>query len=256
MDKIQVRVLNPSQITDAARMQAFAARLTQRGEKLTNIDDVTSLWQKSYTNELTENLTKLPHNTIRQFNMLNVVVAGASRRFLAQITRRRVGVTFTSASLQYSDYSGHATARDFVVPYELIATGKSGAVAEYLHTCKTAMQAYEECIRNGLSGDTAGYLAPQSLRNILLISATPQAWIEMIRQRICRRNTDETRYVMLKIWTELWAHSDTLFGENCYPDCCSEGNMSCGKSMKTGICWPPNFIREDFPFLDRKETYG
>ena len=45
-------------------------------------------------------------------------VVGASRRFLAQITRHQNEVKFMSASLQYSNYTGQA---DFAVPYEILA---------------------------------------------------------------------------------------------------------------------------------------
>ena len=74
---------------------------------------------------------------------------------------------------------------------------------EYLRQCSMAMGNYQEMIRSGVDNDSAGYCAPQGMRNILLISATPYQWKHMIRQRTCRRNTKETRYVMLKIWKQL-----------------------------------------------------
>ena len=48
-----------------------------------------------------------------------MVIVGASRRFLAQITRHQNEVKYMSASLQYSDYSG---VEDFVIPYDLMGT--------------------------------------------------------------------------------------------------------------------------------------
>ena len=57
----------------------------------------------------------------------------------------------------------------------------------------------------------AGYATPQGLRNVLIISATPYQWKHMIGQRTCRRNTDEMRIVMLKIWKELYELSPMLF---------------------------------------------
>ena len=46
--------------------------------------------------------------------MITVAIVGASRRFLAQITRHQNEVKFMSASLQYSNYTGQA---DFAVPF-------------------------------------------------------------------------------------------------------------------------------------------
>ena len=86
MKKIEVKILNPESIEQAEKLMVCAARLTQRG-----------------------------HPTIQKFGIINVVVVGASRRFLAQITRHQNEVKYMSASLQYSDYSG---VEDFVIPYD------------------------------------------------------------------------------------------------------------------------------------------
>ena len=48
----------------------------------------------------------LPHPTIQKFAVITVAIVGASRRFLAQITRHQNEVKFMSASLQYSNYTG------------------------------------------------------------------------------------------------------------------------------------------------------
>jgi thymidylate synthase (FAD) len=248
MKKIGVKVLNPEAAKDAERMMICAARLTQRGEKVKSMDDLTALLEKSYKAETVDAITSLPHNTIRQFQMINVAVVGASRRFLAQITRRRIGVTFISASLQYSDYSGEA---DFVVPYDIISRGEYD-VEQYLSACRASMEAYEGAIAEGIDNDAAGYMAPQGLRNVLLIGATPQAWIEMISQRACRRNTAETRYVMLLIWQELEKLLPAMFrqaGPPCINGGCPEGNMSCQKPIWKTRQRPGEIIDDDFPCL-------
>ena len=252
MNNIKVKVLNPEAVAEAEKMMVCAARLTQRGEKIKDIDDFMQLYNKGYTTETVKNMAQLPHNTIRQFNMINVVVIGASRRFLAQITRRRVGVTFTSASLQYSDYSDDA---DFVVPYEIMEQGQE-YVSAYLKHCAEMMAVYKHIIADGVENDTAGYVAPQSLANVLIIGATPQAWIEMISQRACMRNTKETQYVMLRIWEQLFALNPIMFStEVAGPDCirthCKEGHFECNKDFILGCeeSTPSEFINVLFPLL-------
>ena len=150
-----------------------------------------------------------------------------------------------SASLQYSDYSG---VEDFVIPYDLIGTGQEEG---YLRQCSMAMKNYQEMIRYGVDNDSAGYCAPQGMRNILLIGATPYQWKHMIRQRTCRRNTKETRYVMLKIWKQLLEQNRELFSD-CGPFCmnggCEEGKMTCGKIIPPQML-PTDIIRVDFPKL-------
>lgn len=244
MNKIEVMVLNPSAAKDAEQMMVFCARLTQRGHGIHSMEDLLALKEKSYTEKTAKAMCKLPHPTIQKFGLINVAIVGASRRFLAQITRHQNEVKFMSASLQYSDYSGEA---DFCVPVAITRQGPE-AVAAYLDTCKAEMQEYTRLIESGVDNDAAGYVAPQGLRNILIVSATPYQWKHMISQRSCRRNTAETEYVMLLIWNELRKLSPIF--ENCGPFCmngnCKEGKMTCARPIdKT---WTPeDIIKADFP---------
>ena len=239
MDKIKVQVLNPEAARDAEQMMVFCARLTQRGHGIHNMDDLLELKSKSYKPETVRAMCSLPHPTIQKFGLINVAVVGASRRFLAQITRHQNEVKFMSASLQYSDYSGEA---EFCVPYDILKAGKA-AVERYKETCEAAMEEYAFFVEHGVNNDAAGYMAPQGLRNILIISATPYQWKHMISQRVCRRNTDETRYVMLLIWKELKKLG--LMFDECGPVCaskgyCTEGKMTCGHLINR--TWGPEEI--------------
>jgi thymidylate synthase (FAD) len=247
MNKIEIKVLNPEVVSDAEKMMVFCARLTQRGHGIHNMDDLVGLLEAPYQPKTMEAMTKLPHPTIQKFGVIYVAVVGASRRFLAQITRHQNEVKFMSASLQYSDYSGQA---DFCVPYDIIKRGQY-AISDYEATCKDAMFNYTCAVGAGIGNDAAGYMAPQGLRNILIISATPYQWKHMISQRICRRNTAETRYVMLLIWKEL-AKLSGMFTD-CGPFCtdvhmkgCPEGKMTCGKPVNKS--WTAeDILKTDFP---------
>lgn len=247
MKNIEIKILNPEMAANSEKMLVCAARLTQRGHSIKNIDDFMDLYEKGYTENTVKALTALPHSTIQKFGIINVVVVGASRRFLAQITRHQNEVKFMSASLQYSDYSGEA---DFVVPYSILERGCT-EIDTYLCSCAVNMQHYESAIELGLDNDSAGYMAPQGLRNILIISATPYQWKYMIHQRVCRRNTDETRYVMLRIWEQLYDLSPALFtdaGPFCMNGYCKEGKMGCKNPIKENLA-PIDILKEDFPLL-------
>ena len=211
MNRIETCVLNPTAIAEAENMMVCAARLTQRGHTVKCMRGFMDLYEKEHTAQTVANLANLPHPTLQKFAVINVAVVGASRRFLAQITRHQNEVKFMSASLQYSER------------YKQLASADN---------------------------DSAGYVTPQGLRNILIISATPYQWKHMIGQRICRRNTAETRYVMLKIWKELYELSPELFSGGCFcmTGGCKEGKMSCGKPISAGAT-PDEIIKADFPLL-------
>lgn len=245
MDKIKVAVLNPTAISEAEKMMVCAARLTQRGHTVKDLSDFLALYDKEYTEKTAKVMTQLPHPTIQKFAVINAVIVGASRRFLAQITRHQNEVKFMSASLQYSDYSNEA---DFVVPYELL---DSQMRFSYLSQCQDAMRKYKLLVEYGVDNDSAGYLAPQGLRNVLIISATPYQWKHMISQRTCRRNTAETRYVILRLWEELYELAPALFspettGPFCMKGKCLEGKMACGAPLAPDLT-PHDILERDFP---------
>lgn len=227
----------------------FAARLTQRGHKIATMDDLLELYEKSFSESTVAAIGSLPHPTIQKFAVITVAVVGASRRFLSQITRHQNEVKFMSASLQYSNYTGQA---DFAVPYEIL-TAPAEVRNPYLKSCHQGMHCYEILCSVGVGHDAAGYATPQGLRNVLLISATPYQWKHIIGQRVCRRNTDETRIVLLKIWRELYALSPVLFapsqtGPFCQMDKCLEGKMTCGQKLEKDMT-PEDILKTDYPAL-------
>ena len=125
-----------------------------------------------------------------------------------------------------------ATMRDrriLPVPYEILTAPK--AIQEmYLESCKSDMDCYEELCAAGIGHDAAGYATPQGLRNVLIISATPYQWKHIIGQRVCRRNTDETRIVLLKIWQELFFIEPGTLCSRSYRPFLPEGSMPGGEN--------------------------
>lgn len=251
MKNIETIVLNPEVIYNAEKMMVCAARLTQKGHTIKNMNDFLELYERDYSHATVAGMVKLPHPTIQKFGVINVAIVGASRRFLAQITRHQNEVKFMSASLQYSDYTDNAA---FAIPYNVLARG-GDEVNLYLTTCQEELKQYESAIEHGLDHDSAGYMMPQGLRNILIVSATPYQWKHMISQRTCRRNTDETRIVLLKIWQELMEYDQTFFsiettGPFCCQGTCKEGKMSCGTPC---YATPGELLRIDYPLLFKED---
>lgn len=257
MDKIEVKVI--AEHGDPAAMMSFLARLTQRGANITSMRDLEALMDKPTNPQLVKSMVALEnHHTIRRFTPITVAIVGASRRFLAQIRTHSVGLNFVSASLQYSDYSGKG---QFVVPYELF--DKQHAKEVYLKSCENSMSDYEYLVNTcGCHNDTAGYAAPQGLRNILIIQGNHDAWLNLIKLRSCHRNTNETQYVVLRIWEELMKTQD---GEEMFayagPDClfgnCKEGKMCCGDPMRSilkrpapTVSTPRYLINKYWPLLN------
>lgn len=249
MKNIEIKILNPDVIAESEKMMVCGARLTQRGHAIKNMNDFMNLYNKSFKPETAATIYKLPHPTIQKLGVINIAIVGASRRFLAQITRHQNEVKFVSASLQYSDYSDQA---DFVVPYEILAKGDE-EISNYLESCKDSMKIYKDLVNSGIDHDAAGYAVPQGLRNILIMSCTPYQIKHMINQRSCKRNTKETIYVMLKIWEALYNINPRMFnmsetGPSCMGKGCPEGKMSCKNPINKDKT-PTEILHEMFPLL-------
>ena len=250
MKNIEVHVLNPEAIGNAEQMMIAMARLTQRGHKINKMEDLIELLDKEYSTELVRSMATLPHPTLQKFGVVNIAVVGASRRFLAQITRHQNEVKFMSGSLQYSNYSDAA---QFCVPYEIIkhdAINDGSMTDMYLADCLDDLFQYRKYAQ-AVGQDAAGYKMPQGMRNVLVISATPYQWKHMISQRTCRRNSPETRYVMLRCWEELMIYSRMF--EQSGPECilghCPEGKMSCNDPILPYS--PTDILNDDFRFIRR-----
>lgn len=260
MNKIEVAVLETH--GDPGQWATFLARLTQRGHNIKCMDDLIALFNQSHTPGFVEAIAQLPHGTIKRFTPITVAIVGASRRFLAQARTSQVGTTFVSASLQYSDYSGNA---DFVVPYALMEhdSGTGGDLTrQYLDSCERSMNVYAD-IAQYADNDSAGYVAPQGLRNILIMQANHQSWDYFIRLRGCNRNTVETQYVTMRIWEELLKTPDgeeffKWSGADCMHGACREGKMCCKQplrkfakyAMNSDKSAPRLIIEERWPLLN------
>ena len=228
------------------KVVAAAAKLCYSDAHITDLLD--GLTEEKTAKFLTM-LSDLGHASPIEHASFTFGIEGVSRTLLAQITRHQNEVKFMSASLQYSNYTGQA---DFAVPYSIM-TAPAVVQELYLKSCNESMKCYEALCTAGSGHDAAGYATPQGLRNVLLISATPYQWKHIISQRVCRRNTDETRIVLLKVWKELYELSPALFapsltGPFCQMDRCLEGKMTCGRKLQANMT-PEDILEKDYPAL-------
>lgn len=265
MLNIEVAVLHEAHECPAG-MMTFLAKLTQRGHNVHNMNDLKQLYDDTMLQHgAASSIVKLPHSTIKRFTPITIAIVGASRRFLAQARTHQVGMNYVSASLQYSDYTDKAR---FVVPYSIIEhdynSGSMELIHKYLQQCNQAMETYR-AIAKATDNDTAGYAAPQGLRNVLIMQGNHESWMHFIRLRGCNRNTVETQYVTMLIWEALLqtAEGEEMFryaGPDCVYGKCREGRMSCGKPLDAiasladyhGATIPRYIIEQRWPLLAKK----
>lgn len=247
MNKIQVFL---AKYDDPAWYAQVACEVTRAANKydspaklLEHVDN--NKWNKSKVDEM----LKLPHSKISRFTDFTFIITGTSRRFLAQLMTHHIGISIMSGSLQYSDHSKQHLDDMFVVPNALLE-GPKDAVDEYLEAQEACFGQYESMCLQGIDNDTAGYTMPQSLRNVLLVKVNLEELKFIANQRLCKRNTDETRYVIAKMIQAVVNETgidDSLFAPTCVARPCPEGKYCCGRPCYS---WSiDDYIKEEFPLL-------
>lgn len=234
MDKIKVKLVSHDDL-DAI---ATACKITRSMGKVDDFDQLKNDWSK----EKIQSMLEYPHSKLGRFTDFNFLILGASRRFLSQIITHHVGCDLISGSLQYSDMTGNTIYPSdmFVVPYGIICYAdteddnglKNGWIIDYyIKSQMKAIETYESLRQYKIDNDEAGYVMPMSSRNNIYLKVNLEELRFIANQRLCRRNTEETRYVvglMVEEVIKATGLKDELFMPTCHDRPCPEGRYSCG----------------------------
>lgn len=224
MKQIEVKILEHN----LNGMAKFLAMLTQRGHKITNIQDVIDLYDKTIDTVPSKELLTLPHTTIKRMNYLTIAIVGLSTKAVSQIRTHATRLTFISTSTQYSSYEGRED--NWTMPDKLDVLETRKIEAAY----NSIQDIYTYLINNGVDKDKASYILPQGLRKALIISGNLDAWQYVIQTRLCHRNTFEVQYIMRLIYKAIY-EINPIFVSGMLPTCsigdCREGRFCCGNKI-------------------------
>ncbi len=182
--------------------------------------------------KIIDSISTKGHTTLLEPVNFGFIVHGASRVFLSQIRTHR-HCTFVSQSHQYQDQACFP----YVLLPELVEL--TDLALAYHDFMKAGERLYRLMKASGIPQDQARYVIPPAARNDLFIGANARQLVEvMFPQRICRRNTLETRYVMSKMLNILLAEGFDCIFKHTGPACvtrgkCDQGNMTCGRPFKS-----------------------
>lgn len=168
-------------------------------------------------------LLSAEHTSVLEHNSMSIMVTGMSRSLLAQITRTRIGISFTSASQHYQDYRDYPTvvhpqfAKDTIMRQSL----------------DNAFNNYTDMVDRGMPVYEARQCLPGAASNNMVITANAVTMARFFRSRMCNRNVDEMRNFVIK-WYRLakkwWPEFFKLVGPPCHMDGrCNQGFMMSPK---------------------------
>jgi len=175
-------------------------------------------------------LTTMGHTSLLECADFAFIISGASRVFLAQITRHRVS-SFTSQSQQYQDHDNFP----YVIP-ESIANNKI-ALEDYECLMKKINTTYI-MLKDLVGKDDARYCLPGAAKNDLYMKINLRELVTVIMpQRLCRRNTPETRLIlclMIKAMIDAGFEDCVRFGGcACVTEGkCDQGRLGCKQPYK------------------------
>lgn len=199
---------------EPARIVALAASQTMR--------QFPEINEQSY-DSLISFLYKAEHRSPLEHAVMCMQITGVSRAFMAQITRHRLA-SYTCSSQHYQNYSKYPVIES--VYTERMEMAMDDAVA-----------AYDEAIKKGVPKDMARMCLPEGMTVNMIMTANAREWAEIIHQRICARNTNETFAVAMLMYNELLNWFPELFkhvGPQCHEGACKQGKMQCTAGKITG----------------------
>ena len=196
-----------------------AAKLTMTTSALLEDKDYTEEEQVKFL----KFIIQAEHTSILEHVAWTIYAENISRSLLAQLTRHRIA-SFTSASQHYSDYSD----MPFVVSEEakkLVMIHDSLWAASFGYT--TLLEDYM------LPREEARQVLPNASAVNLMMTINARSLLNLIKQRICRRNVEEMRIFAGRL-VELIGHTWPEFAKCLGPYCfylgkCNQGKMSCNK---------------------------
>ena len=174
-------------------------------------------------------LFKAEHSSVVEHAVISFRVLGASRSWLAQITRHRMG-SFTSSSQHYQDYTDYP----FVVNANQLNSSKD---LPYLQKAfGDSMRKYVFLQQQGVPKEEARQVLPNAMAVNLIWTVNARSLYNFMRLRMCLRNVAEIRIFsdkVLSLVQEWWPEYAEVLGPPCFVDGeCNQGFMSCGKIYK------------------------
>ena len=157
-------------------------------------------------------LVEMGHTSLLECADFGFIFESTSRVFLAQITRHRMA-SYTSGSQQYQDHDNFP----YIIPESI--ENNQDAKIKYESIMETINMAYIE-LKEIVGKDDARYVLPGAAANHLYAKFNLREIVcAILPQRICRRNTPESRLNIQKMAQEMI--------NNGFEDCIQFGGCAC-----------------------------
>lgn len=211
-----------------------------------SIDDLIKKLDDEKVEKFLNYLMSLGHDSPLEHITFTFGIEGVSRAVMAQITRHRIGVSF---SIQSQRYCNLDNSFQYIVP-KAIEQCKEAKVlfdyimdAEYVAYTQLSSILKEKHLANGIEPKAAEKMAIEDARAVLpnacetkmMVTMNLRELLHFFELRCCNRAQLEHRELACEMLRQCKEISPLLFknaGPSCVRGKCAEGSMSCGKPWR------------------------
>ncbi len=201
----------------------------------TSVDMATGAMSKCYgkacnTNSLIK-ACKAGHWSLLEHLMVAMDVT-CSQKVLAQLSRHR-HFSFTVQSTRGMDITGNGFFRDFGS-----LTSEEQALLSSAYGTSALM--FQNLVARGIPLETASYVLPLGTNVQLKVSGNLRCWLEYLKQRLCKRASEEHQLLARAMWERLQFAYPTLCTLDLLGMCENCKELSCdftshSKKIKTPV---------------------
>ncbi len=237
---------------DPEKVVAAAAKLCYSTSDINTLMDGLT---PDKVNAFLGKLTSLGHFSPLEHISFTFGVEGVSRSLLAQITRHRIGVSFSVQSQRYCDMSN----QEVVTPYRIETDGEAmevfrqaiqSADIAYRHLHKILEDKYTEELLVSeprlteikarakaakMANEDARAVLPNACSTKMIVTMNARELYHFFQLRCCQRAQDEIRDLANKMLMLVYPIAPHIFadaGPACCAGICPEGAMSCGNALE------------------------
>jgi thymidylate synthase (FAD) len=236
-----MKVILITSTPDAEKLISAAARLCY--DKIGNIEELV---KQECRTEFLDMLEDVGHTSPFEHASFSFGVEGVSRVLLAQITRHRIGVSFSARSQRYVDHGEcEYVVSDILKRYpdaEKIYEEKRRIDLKYYDILKTELIkdiTVDEDMRHlsmkqieKLAQEEARYVIANGAETKFIMTMNIVSLWNLFRKRMCMRAQIEIRELAWEIFRLVNEKHPLLFryaGPPCIHDKCRERKMTCGR---------------------------
>ena len=200
------------------------------------IDDLRLKVEAKDQTTFIEKLMNMGHESVLEHATFTFGIEGVSRVLLAQITRHRIGASFSVQSQRYVSYK---EGFGYIVPPAIEKLGPR-YVEQFQKQMATLQKWYEEWQQllgdaGEKSNEDARFILPNATETRMLVTMNVRELRHFFQLRMCSRAQWEIRALATEMHRQCMIVAPALFadaGPACLRGKCPEGEKTCGRAAE------------------------